>query len=140
MHVKYSTPPTTDLLKSQTMAVIAMMRGQPKDGYHHGCSNRHYAKPRSYVCTIQPQDRTHLKQTTAVVGVMVNLRMVTTVVISTTQSISAGVLLDCSYNNRHLVFLTKDKPMMCPYSKKAGSTVVEYFEWELPKVLSQGGS
>ncbi len=23
--------------------------------------------------------------------------------------------------------------------KKAGSTVVEYFEWYLPKVLSQGG-
>jgi hypothetical protein len=30
--------------------------------------------------------------------------------------------------------------MMCPYSKKAGSTVVEYFEWVLPKVLSQGGA
>jgi hypothetical protein len=29
--------------------------------------------------------------------------------------------------------------MMCPYSKKAGSTVMEYFEWDLPKVLSQGG-
>ncbi len=41
-------------------------------------------------CTIQPQDRTHLKQTTAVVGVIVNLRMVTIVVTSTTQSISAG--------------------------------------------------
>jgi hypothetical protein len=24
--------------------------------------------------------------------------------------------------------------------KKAGSTVMEYLEWELPKVLSQGGS
>jgi hypothetical protein len=24
------------------------------------------------------------------------------------------VLLDCSHNNGHLVFLTKDKPMMCP--------------------------
>ncbi len=48
------------------------------------------SKPWNYVCTIQPQDRTHLKQTTAVVGVIVNLRMVTTVVTSTTQSISAG--------------------------------------------------
>jgi hypothetical protein len=51
-------------------------------------------------------ERTHLQQTTAVVGVMVNLRMVTTVVTSTTQSICAGVLLDHSPNNRHLVFLT----------------------------------
>ncbi len=25
-----------------------------------------------------------------------------------------------------------------PLLKKAGSTVVEYFEWDLPKVLSQG--
>jgi hypothetical protein len=24
--------------------------------------------------------------------------------------------------------------------KKAGYTVVEYFEWDLPKVLSQGGA
>jgi hypothetical protein len=24
--------------------------------------------------------------------------------------------------------------------KKAGSTVVKYFEWDLPKVLSQGGA
>ncbi len=50
------------------------------------------------------------------------------------------VLLDRSHNNGHLVFLTKDKPMMCPYLKKAGSTVVEYFKWDLPKVLSQGGA
>jgi hypothetical protein len=68
------------------------------------------SKPWYYVCTIRPQDRTHLKQTTAVVGVMVNLRMVTTVVTSTTQSISAGVLLDCSHNNGHLVFLPKTNP------------------------------
>jgi hypothetical protein len=47
-------------------------------------------KPWNYVCTIRPQDRTHLKQTTAVVGVIINLRMVTTVVTSTTQSIIAG--------------------------------------------------
>ncbi len=50
------------------------------------------------------------------------------------------VRLDSSHNNVHLVFHTKDKHMMCPYSKKAGSTVVEYFEWDLLKVLSQGGA
>jgi hypothetical protein len=48
------------------------------------------SKTVNYVCTIRPLDRTHLKQTTAVVGVIVNLRMVTTIVTSTTQSISAG--------------------------------------------------
>ncbi len=71
---------------------------------------------------------------------MVNLRMVTAVVTSTTQGISAGVLLDRSHTNRHLVFRIEEKTMMCPYSKKAGSTVVENFEWDLPKVLSQGGA
>ncbi len=43
--------------------------------------------------------------------------MVTTVVTSTTQSISAGVPLDSSHNNRHLVFLTKDKPCCVPTRK-----------------------
>ncbi len=48
------------------------------------------SKPWNYICAIQPQDRTHLKQTNTAVGVIVNLRMVTTVVTSTTQSISVG--------------------------------------------------
>jgi hypothetical protein len=48
------------------------------------------SKPSNYACTIPTQDRTHLKQATAMVGVIVNLRMVTTVVTSTTQSNSAG--------------------------------------------------
>jgi hypothetical protein len=48
------------------------------------------SKPWNDVCTIQPHDRTHLKQTTAMVGVIVKLRMVITIVTSTTQSISAG--------------------------------------------------
>ncbi len=48
------------------------------------------------------------------------------------------VLLDLSHNNGHLVFLTKDKTHDVSLLKKAGSTVVEYFEWDLPKVLSQG--
>jgi hypothetical protein len=50
------------------------------------------------------------------------------------------VLLDCSHNNRYLVFLTKDKKHDVSLLEMAGSTVVEYFEWDLPKVLSQGGA
>ncbi len=42
IRVAYHTPPTKDLLKSQTIALIAMMRGWSKDGYHLGRSNRHY--------------------------------------------------------------------------------------------------
>jgi hypothetical protein len=41
------------------------------------------------------------------------------------------VLLD-SESGGDLVFVNKDKPMLLPYSKKAGSTVVEYFKWDLP--------
>ncbi len=43
-----------------------------------------------HIYNTKPQNRTHLKQTTAVVGVIVNLRMVTTIVTSDTQSISVG--------------------------------------------------
>jgi hypothetical protein len=49
--------------------------------------------------------------------------MVTTVVASTTQSISAGVLLDLSHNNGHL-----KTNHVVSLLEKAGSTVVEYFE------------
>jgi hypothetical protein len=41
-------------------------------------------KPWSYISTILPHKISYLKQTTAVVGVMVNLRMVTTIVTSST--------------------------------------------------------
>ncbi len=47
------------------------------------------------------------------------------------------VLLDSSHNNVHLVFLSKDKTRDVSLLNYAGSTVVEYFEWDLPKVLSQ---
>ncbi len=50
------------------------------------------------------------------------------------------VLLDRSHNNGHLVFLTKDKTRDVSLLEKAGSTVMEYFEWDFPKVLSQGGA
>jgi hypothetical protein len=66
------------------MALIAVMRGKPKDGYPHWRSNKDYAKLWSYISTILPQNRTHLKQTTAVAGVMVNLKMVATIVTSST--------------------------------------------------------
>jgi hypothetical protein len=44
------------------------------------------------------------------------------------------VLLD-SGSNGDLIFVNKVKPMLLPYSKKAGSTVVEYFEWDLPDAV-----
>jgi hypothetical protein len=51
------------------------------------------------------------------IGVMVNLRMVTTVVTSTTYKQIVRVLLNSGHNG-HLVFVTKDKPMLLPYSKR----------------------
>ncbi len=50
------------------------------------------------------------------------------------------VLLYLSHNNGHLVFLTKDKTHDVSLLKKAGFKVVEYFEWDLPKVFSQRGA
>ncbi len=64
------------------------MRGKPKDGCHHRCSNKNY------------------KQKILL------------------------VLLD-SGSDGDLIFVSKDTPILLPYSKKAGSTVVEYFKWDL---------
>ena len=50
------------------------------------------------------------------------------------------MLLDLSHNNRHLVFFYQRQTHDVSLLKKAGSTVVEYFKWDLPKVLSQGGA
>ncbi len=40
------------------------------------------------------------------------------------------VLLD-SGSDSNLVFIDKEKPMLLPSSKKAGSTLVEYFKWDV---------
>jgi hypothetical protein len=44
IHVNYSTPNCIDPPEGKTMAVIAVMRGKPKDGYHRHCSNKHYTQ------------------------------------------------------------------------------------------------
>jgi hypothetical protein len=64
-------------------------------------------------------------------------KMVTTIETDTTQTL-VRVLLDLSHNNRHLVFFLPKTNHDVSLLEKAGSTVVEYFEWDLPKVLSQG--
>ncbi len=50
------------------------------------------------------------------------------------------VLLNLSHNNGHLVFFLPTTNHDVSLLKKAGSTVVEYFKWDLPKVSSQGGA
>jgi hypothetical protein len=42
VHDSYSTPTNTNPAEGKTTAVIAVMRGKPKDGYHRHCSNKHY--------------------------------------------------------------------------------------------------
>jgi hypothetical protein len=42
------------------------------------------------------------------------------------------VLLD-SGSDGNLVFVSKDKPILLPVLEKAGSTIVYYFEWNLPE-------
>ncbi len=89
VHVNHSTPTASNPSEGRTTVVIAVMRGNPKDGYTRQHSNK------------------HCKQKIV------------------------RVLLDSgSYGD--FIFVNKDKPMLLPYSKKAGSTVVEYFEWDLP--------
>ncbi len=41
VHDNNSTPTTSNPLEGKTTAVIAVMRGSPKDGYIRQCSNKH---------------------------------------------------------------------------------------------------
>ena len=41
IHVNYSIPISKNLLKGKIMALIAVIRGKPKDGCHLQCSNQH---------------------------------------------------------------------------------------------------
>ncbi len=42
VHDSYSTHTTQNPPEGKTTAVIAVMRGKPKDGYHHHHTNKHY--------------------------------------------------------------------------------------------------
>jgi hypothetical protein len=42
IHVNYITPTSNDPPEGKTTAVIAVMRGRPKDGCHRCRSNKHY--------------------------------------------------------------------------------------------------
>ncbi len=75
VHDNYSTPTTSNPPEGKSTAVIAVMRGDPKDGYSCQCSNK------------------NCKQ-----------RLV-------------QVLLD-SGSDGDLIFVSKDKPMLLPYSKR----------------------
>jgi hypothetical protein len=75
VHDNNSTPTASNPPEDKTTAVIAVMRGNPKDGYTHQRSNK------------------HCKQ-----------RIV-------------RVLLDRG-SDGDLIFVSKDKPMLLPYSKR----------------------
>jgi hypothetical protein len=42
IHDNHSTPTTKDPPEGKTTAVIAAMKGKPKDACHHRHSNKHY--------------------------------------------------------------------------------------------------
>jgi hypothetical protein len=75
VHDNNSTPTASNPPEGKTRTVIAVMRGNPKDGYTRQCSNK------------------HCKQRIA------------------------QVLLD-SGTDGDLIFVSKDKPMLLPYSNR----------------------
>jgi hypothetical protein len=46
VHVNHSTPTASNPSEGRTTAVIAVMRGNPKDGYTRQCSNKHCVSKR----------------------------------------------------------------------------------------------
>jgi hypothetical protein len=75
VNINYSNPPIIDPPEGKTAAVIAVLGGQPKDGYYCHCSNKHYKRTLVWF------------------------------------------LLD-SGSDRDLVFVSKDKSMLLPCSKR----------------------
>jgi hypothetical protein len=75
IHSNHSILPKKDPPEGKTIAIIAVMRGKPKDGYHQHHSNKHYKQK------------------------------------------IVWVLLD-SGSDGNLVFVSKDKPMLLPSSKR----------------------
>jgi hypothetical protein len=53
IHVNYSTPPNKDPPECKITAVIAVMRGKPKDDYNHHHSNKHYKQNHGDTCKVQ---------------------------------------------------------------------------------------
>ncbi len=97
------------------MAVIAVMRGKPKDGYHRHRSNKNYAN-RGVTCKYNTTNEYIPPEADFCYGRSNGKpKMATTVVISTTYK--QRVLLDRGHNG-HLVFVAKDKPMLLLYLKR----------------------
>ncbi len=44
IYVSNSTPENNNPPEGKTTAIVAVMRGKPKEGYHRHCSNKHYKK------------------------------------------------------------------------------------------------
>ncbi len=118
IHVKYSNPPTKDPLYSKTMVVIAVMRGKPKDGFHRSHSNKHYKQNHRVTCKVQYYHWTYPPEVTDCCcrgngkpknGYHHSNKHYLWVIVR--------VLLDRGHNG-HLDFVTKDKPMLFPYSKR----------------------
>jgi hypothetical protein len=89
------------------MALIAVMTGvNPRNGYHHRRSNKHYAIVEYHVKYNTTTDQTHLKQTTVVVGGRINLKRGYHCSNKYYLKHIVWVLLDLGHN-RHLVLLPR---------------------------------
>jgi hypothetical protein len=57
LHINHRTPTSRDPPEVKTTAVIAVMRGKSKDGYHHLRSNKHYKQTLVQVVLDSGSDR-----------------------------------------------------------------------------------
>jgi hypothetical protein len=60
LYISYSTPTNKDPFKGKTTAVIAVMRGKPKDGYHCCHSNKRYKRTLVWDLLDSGSDRNHI--------------------------------------------------------------------------------
>ncbi len=60
VHVNRSIPTASNPSEGRTTAVIAVMRGNPKDGYTRQCSNKHCKQKIVWVLLDSGSDRNHI--------------------------------------------------------------------------------
>jgi hypothetical protein len=57
IHVNNSTPENNNPPEGKTTAIVAVIRGNPKEGYHRHSSNKHYKKKLVWVMLDSGSDR-----------------------------------------------------------------------------------
>jgi hypothetical protein len=121
LHVNYCTPTSKDPPEGKTTAVIAVMRGKTKDGYHHHCTNKHYEQTLVRVLLDSDSD-----------GDLVFVRKNKPVLLPYSKR-----LVPQSWNTLNRIFQTKHKARVSSTTLTAKGTIQNQMWLSMRRVLSR---